>query len=403
MQMRLLRRVREEIVLKNWASARSLLAKCTSKEVEWYILSLELLCELKDWENALPLADEALAQHGDQLQLHLKKGHILMALDRPQEAIDHFVRAEPIQQDESDRLAHARALFQCGQFNLAWIGLEPFIQSSRSGPLLALAADCLFAQRRYQQALLYYEKAAEQGIDNHQLMARHGHCLLRVGRLDEAEVLLRSILEVDESHLLATLSLGSCLEDQERYQEALEIYQNQTIWQLNDARILRQSGICAFYLGEYQYAELYLQEATRRGSQPRKSLAFLGYALECQQRWEEAEKVYHQLIQDHPDYVVGYRGLAWLYGVGISQAIDAETGLLYAKRCVEILPDTSSWEVLSACEARAGNFSEAHQIQENLSRNEADRATRQRRLRAMRALRQKLPLNEEFVARTLVA
>lgn len=402
-QTRLLQRVREEIALKNWGFARTLLCKVSCKEIDWFHLSLELFEETREWENALQLVEEGLELYPNQLQLHLRKGHILMALDRPQEAIDHFAKAEPVQREESDRLAHARALFRAGHLDQAWRRIEPHIQTGRSGALFALAADCLFAQRRYQQALLYYERAADLGVDNHQLMARHGHCLVRVGRLEEAEQLLRSILEMDGGHLLATLSLGACLEDRELYRDALAVYQNPAVWQLNDPRVLRQSGICTFYLGEYEYAELYLREAARRGSRPRKSLAFLGYALECQQRWEEAEAVYRQLVEDHPDYVVGYRGLAWLYGVGLSQTIDAETGLGYANMCVEILPDASSWEVLSACEARAGNFSEAHLIQERLSRLEADRAVRQKRQRAMRALRQRLPLNEELVARTLVA
>jgi len=78
-------------------------------------------------------------------------------------------------------------------------------------------------------------------------------------------------------------------------------------------------------------------------------------------------------------------------------------GISIAKKALELCSDPTSWELLSACEARAGNFNTAHNIQENLSSHNEDKQTRLRRQHAMRTLRKKMPLNEKLVVKSLVA
>lgn len=399
-------RISHHLALSNWTAAGRLIKRLNTKEALrhpfTHQLSIRLLRSTGQWEAALAAVQEGRRHLQGQLLFCLEEGRTLMEMGEPGRALEVLRRCRSILRDESDRLLFAQALFQTGDLNATWEALEPMLEKG-SGRVHALAGDCLFAQKRYQQALYHFESALEHEMDNLQLLARVGHCLIRVGRLYEAEGKLRQILEVDSGHLFATLSLGCCLEEQERYEDALAIYQGGTAWELSDYRILRQAGICAFHIGHYSFAEICLKRAFELGAQQRKTLAFLAYSLECQEKWGEAEGLFRQLIAEYPETVIGYRGLAWLYGVGLSVTVTAAEGLENARKSVDLLPDSASWEVLSACEARAGNFTQAHYIQECLSSQSSDRDTRRKRLRAMRSLRQGVPLNEELVERALVA
>ena len=73
------------------------------------------------------------------------------------------------------------------------------------------------------------------------------------------------------------------------------------------------------------------------------------------------------------------------------------------QQALEMRADGAAWDLLSACEARAGNYDRAHDIQQKLSSDSPDRDTQQRRQLAMAALRRRQPLNTSHVGRALVA
>jgi tetratricopeptide (TPR) repeat protein len=262
--------------------------------------------------------------------------------------------------------------------------------------LLAQQADAMRTAGSLELALPLYEQAlATHPLPRIQLA--RAELLAELSRSQEAEAAFRDVLE--RGHTLpAILGYGELLERQERFNEALTLYQAPRVWERGDARLLRQAGICALHLEQYRFAEKYLREALGRGQKSAKTYAYLGYSLECQRDWEKSQEIYWELTHRHPGDAAGYRGLAWLYGVGLSRNLEAPAALRMARRAVELHPDVSSWEILSACEARAGNLVEAEQIQQRLA--EAGDA---RHLAAMEALRSGQLLDEQHLARTLVA
>ena len=175
--------------------------------------------------------------------------------------------------------------------------------------------------------------------------------------------------------------MGACYEAKGQFDIALLVYTNGKASEEGDCRLLKHLGIAAVYAERYTEAIDSLRTALLRGDQSAKTLVFLGYCFERQDKWEEDEA----------------------HGVGRSRTLDQNAGLGMARCSLDLLPDAISWEVLSACEARAGNFEEAHQIQEHLSASEENQAELVRRREAMRTLRRNVPLDEHLVARTLVA
>lgn len=400
------RKVSQEITLGNWELAAKELKPLQKRGlggVETALLHIQILRGNKLFKEALHFIDESLFIFQHNFSLHRERGKVLLELGDAREALISFRLCEPILRSEEDILDLVTALFQTGDVEVAWSYLRDLVKETRNGRLLALAGDCHFYLEEYGLALELYQRTQDVGWSNYKVLLRMGHSLKSLGKFDKAENYFRQILQKDPSDVSSTLGLGACLEAREKYEEALEVYQTGKAWDVGDQNILRQAGICAIYTQKYDFAEMYLRESMKRGVACPQSLAFFGYSLEKQMRWEESEKVYLRLVKEYPGHVAGYRALAWLYGVGHSKTLNAERGLAMASKALELLPDTASWEMLSACEARAGNFKKAHSIQEGLSSQVKDEKTRLRRCRAMRTLRKKKPLSEHQVLRALVA
>ncbi len=406
MKRRLTRRASEHLSLGQWSAAEKLLKKMYKREPSDEAIAtlyVQLLRQTKRWQEAMTAIDGATRRDRASLLLLRERAKILLAIDRPEEALVTFQKCRPILRDEEDFYDLATAFYRTGKIAEAWEVLLPHVHDSRNGQLLALAGDCRFSRGQFDEALRLYEEAGRAEHNNTQVLARRGHCLRRLHRFTEAERCFTEILRKDSRNVSITLSLGACLEARGQFAKALMVYQRGEAWEMGDVRLFRQAGFCAVHTERFDFAELYLRETISRGGTSEQVLAFLAYSLERQAKWEEAQAIYMRLTKRYPKHVAGYRGLAWLFGVGLTVNLNPAIGLQVAQKSLEILSDLSAWEVLSACQARAGNFTEAHDIQEGLSRQEQSRDAQLRRQRAMRALRKGVPLDENLVARALVA
>ena len=401
-----LREATSLVARKRWEEALSRLKPLINKNVESRrarILYAQILRHTHQPNDALAVIEDALSASPTHLGLQLERGKILLDLQRPQDALNALGICLPVFRSEEDHLDLASALFQTGHHDDAWETVAPLLEGSRNGRTLALAADLLFARKEYAQSLKYYLKAQHCGWKSHRTVSRMGYSLLGGGCIETAEQCFQQILEYDPADIGSTLGLGACLEAKGEFEAALSTYQEGRIWDLGNPRILRQAGYCAVHTRQYRYAEMYLDAAVKGGGGCPRALAFLAYSLECQEKWREAEETYRSLIEKYPDHAAGYLGLTWLFGIGRSATLDSASGLMMAERAVALKPEASSWELLSACEARVGNFTKAHDIQERLSSHSTDATTQQRRRHAMRSLRRRIPLDESLVYRTLVA
>lgn len=403
---RIRKKISEEIALGNWENASKELKILQDKKVldlELALFEIQILLANKSYREALELIEKYLTIYQHNFSLYRQQGKILLSLGEANSAIESFKKCKTVLKEEEDWIDWTSALFQGGLIQEAWNELQEVLHITKNPRFFALAGDCQFGFSDYQKALYYYQLAMENGWDNYHILSRTAHSLKYLGKIFQAEACFRKILEKDPADVCATLGYGACLEAKGKYGKALLVYQRGKAWDKGEWSILRQAGICAIYTQKYDFAEIYLRESLKRASPSPQSLAFLGYSLEKQERWKEAESIYLQLVQEFPEHIAGYRALAWLFGVGKSLSISSKEGLLLAQKAVQIQADSASFEILSACEARAGNFSRAHRIQEKLSSQSSDKRSRLRRCRAMRILRKNMPLDETCILRARVA
>lgn len=367
------------------------------------LFEVQILRQKKAYQEALKKAQKAALDYPDELIFKLEEGKILLKLHKPKEALAAMELCKRILHTEADIYAYASALLQCGFPQKSFELLEPWLAECREGKLFALAAWAHFELKDFGKTISYYHLAMELGFKSHKLLIQLGHAYRRYGNLQQAEHLFFQLLEKDSMDVAALLGLGQCLQERGQFQKALLIYQSGKLWQQKDPRMLLQASICSINIGRFAHAEAYLTQILNAHELTPKLLSYLGYALEKQQKWQEAEQIYRKLIHLFPADPNGYRALSWMFGVGITTTISQEQALNFARIALNICQDPLTWEILSACEARIGNFKGAYEIQKALMQTDQDRESRFRRQSALRKLRQERPLTPSLVVHKLVA
>ena len=348
-------------------------------------------------DEALSKAEYALELFPKDLLMRKELGRIYMLKGLHTKAKETFLEALSVLQGEEEFLEFASACFQSGDVSMAWRYLFPFLKLTSNGRLVSLAADCLFIQKEFSKAIPLYKKAVSLGWVNHKLMNRLGHSFRLTRKLDEAEEAFHRLLLEDRQDVVAALGLGLCFESRGLHAKALILYQQEEIWSLNDERLIKRSGICAYRIGKYEAAKAYLESSIGNEKNNVTLLGYLAISLVHLGNWSEAEDRFQNIAKDFPESYIGYRGLAWLYGTGNS-SLSQEQAIKYAVKAMKIRNDRAALEILSACYARTGDFEQAHRILETLSTELETKEMRVRRLKAMRTLRRQQPLESDLVA-----
>lgn len=370
---------------------------------EAILYQLQVLRGTNRLEEAFALASKAARDFPEDLLFRLEEGNILLQMKRPKEALDAFRVCSPILRGETEYFRLGLAFYQAGNPLQCLEALDSWLPTTQNGEITALAADALFEQKRFKEAIELYTRSLNLGYQTHQVFTQLGSSFRRLGNLSESERVFRSLLEQDPKDVCATLGLGACMQERGHYQKALLIYQSGDVWETKDPRLMKEAGICALRTQKFNFAERYFLEVMKREEPSTSILAYYGYSLEGQRKWQEAEQTYLRLIQLFPSFPHGFRALAWLFGVGLSTTLTTAQGLHFAHAALKLKNDLVSLEILSACEARAGHFAKAYQIQELLCNNDQDPKARLRRQQALRKLRNNIPLDDHHVSHSHVA
>ncbi|MCB1180458.1 MAG: tetratricopeptide repeat protein [Chlamydiia bacterium] len=405
-RFRLLSKAKKLLNKEAWEEAEKillLLYENGERSPDLWLLYSQVLRGTNRVEEALRWIAFGARKYPNDLSFLLEEGQILLRLKKWEESLQKIVRATPLIRSEEDHLALATALYYTDHFEDAWMILSPFLERTRNGFVLTLAADTLVAMGANQEAIPLYVHALGRGGKRHHILLALGNAYHQTGQLKEAEAVFQKILMRDRSDIAATLGLGACMEEKNFYNKALALYQSTPVWTSGDLSILKQAGISALHLQKFELARDCFSQILEKHPPTPLYLSYFGYSLECLQRWEEAEEVYLQMIRLFPHHPHGYRTLAWIFGSGHSHQLTPDEGIAFAHKGLKLLPDPISWEILSACIARMGNYEKAYEIQHYLFTSIDDQQERARRQIAMRVLRGKNPLSDTQIKRGLVA
>ncbi len=403
---RRLKKAERAIALKEWEKAENELRPLYENGLggsDLSILYSQVLRGTQHFEEASRFIAYGLKQYPDDIRFHQEQGRLCLALGKPQEALSHMERCRNALRQEEEVYDLAFTYYSCGNYQEAIDLLAPYILSSEEEKVLSLCGDALKQKGCYQEAADLFEKVLQKKGSQPYLEKKLAVCYRQLGQLDKSTHLFRLVLEKEGEDLEGVLGLGACYQEEGYFLKALLLYQSHKEWKEANPALLKQGGICALHTKRFSLAEKCFFETLEKEGRSPELLSYFGYSLECQQKWEHAQEVYFEMIRLYPAFPHGWRALAWLYGVGFLTILTPKEGVAIAKKALELLPDALSWELLSACEARAGNFTLAHQIQEELLSLDKDPLSRTRRQEVLRTLRKHLPLEDHLLPRTLVA
>ncbi len=408
-----LKKASQRISLQDWEGAsKELIPLLESSKggKEAALCEIQLLKGQGMTEEALLKTHAAALTYPEELSFRLEEGVLLAELGLYQEAVEAFKASSSILRTEAEVIAFAEAALKTGNPHLCLDLLQPYLEPTgsgkaehtRSGKAMALAADAFYELKEFSHAIQGYLHALRAGHASHHTFLHLGHSYRRHGNLAEAEKIFRELNDKDPADIDAVLGIGSCLQERGQYTKAFLVYQTGLSWS-RDLRLLQKAAYAALRTKRYAQAESYFFEVTQRLKPDALTLAYYGLSLECQKKWSDAQQIYHKLVEFFPDSHHGYRALAWMFGVGMSQNLTPDQGLHFAQKALQLQNDSTSWEILSACIARTGEFEKAYQIQLSLAKQDRDHTTRNRRQQVLRTLRKKEPLQDQQVLRSLVA
>jgi tetratricopeptide (TPR) repeat protein len=401
-----LKRVAQLISLQDWEKAEKELLPFLENGKggkEAYLLEIQILRGRGLLQEALHKTVIQSRVFPEELLFRFEEGEILLKLERAKEAVAAFQVCAPILRGEAPLFSLASALYQCSYPKECLEVLDPLLSSTQNGLIAATAGDALYELKFFPEAIARYTQAIALGCKTHHIFIQLGHACRRFGNLSKAEKIFRGLLEKDLHDIDAALGLGACLQERGLHNKALLIYQAALAKTPQEVRLLHQAASAAFRTKKYLVAENYFLALSQQQEPDPQILSYYGLCLEHQKKWQEAEQIYLKLIQLFPADYQGYRALAWMFGAGLSQTLSQNLGMDCAHRALKLKNDPLSWEILSACAARIGQFDKAYQIQLSLAKQDKDTQTRTRRQQALRTLRKKMPLGNHLIVRTQVA
>lgn len=178
------------------------------------------------------------------------------------------------------------------------------LRPESDGVLMQLAS-AAEQQREPEQAIEYYTRVPDTSALHRLARMQQGLNLADLDRHEEAEEMLKAILEEDPDDVRAYLALGGVYHSQENYQAGAELYERAV------ARIDEPQP---------EHWNIFYQR---------------GIAYERLKEWEQAEPNFKQALELYPDHpqVLNYLGYSW-----VDMNMNLEEGLDLIKRAVELRP-----------------------------------------------------------------
>jgi tetratricopeptide (TPR) repeat protein len=169
--------------------------------------------------------------------------------------------------------------------------------SKKPYQLVAVLAECYADQERYDEARACFALATQEAPKDNWVKAHSARLEFINGRLDEAERLLREVLQDDERYLWAGFVLGNVLRAKSDYPAAENVYRRILAVDPNHDRAWAQLGwLLYFGLKRYPEAEDAYRKAISIDENHAWAWAGLGRLLSSLRRYPEAEGAYRKAI-----------------------------------------------------------------------------------------------------------
>ena len=177
----------------------------------------------------------------------------------------------------------------------------------------------LIKQKRMREAGMVLDNCGEARCDfRHFMMCGYliQHRYYDFGPEKDALYCYQKALEQEPENEKALQGYARSLFDMERYQEALEAYDKLLTIQPEKKTYLLNRAVCLTNLGQYADALKDLYRLNFESSDDMNVNRVLAWTLTCDEKYEQAEKIYGQLLSEQslPEDLLNYGYSLWLGG-----------------------------------------------------------------------------------------
>ena len=209
-----------------WLACRQGLA-CAPDDALLLARGSQLLLALERPADALDATERLLANHDADAAAHANQGVALLRLGRPAQALDGFRRASAL--DPALAEPHLNAAAALAALGRPADALEECDAALAIEPGLAVGhrnrGVLLFDLARPEQALASYERALVLAPDYVEAHVDRGTALRSLGRVEEACGALEAALRLQPGHAQARFNLADCLLHLGRYAQGWPLYE----------------------------------------------------------------------------------------------------------------------------------------------------------------------------------
>ncbi|HLZ64326.1 MAG TPA: serine/threonine-protein kinase [Ktedonosporobacter sp.] len=230
-----------------------------------------LLCGLKEYEQAVYAYEQALSLDGELAMAYNNQGFALSRLKRYPEAL------EALQQ----------AILLDGAYAVAYINLS----------------NTLCELHRYQEALSVIDYALLLEPDQASAHSHRGNALYGSGHTEEALLAYEEALQLNPDLALAHYGKGRALHELKRY-EAIQSYERALRLDAKLTEAYKGKGNFLVDYGFYEEALLSYEHALHLDPHAAELYTRKGEVLSTLQRYEEARAAYEQALRLDPDLAV---------------------------------------------------------------------------------------------------
>lgn len=236
----------------------------------------------------------------DAVRLYL--GQVEEERKRYDAALQWYASVRPGEQYINAQARYASILAKQGRLEDARAHLRQ-VKARNSQQRIQLTqaeASILREAMAYQEAFDLLGRALEGSPDHPDLLYDHAMAAEKVNRIDVLESNLRKLIRLRPDHAHAYNALGYTFADRnERLDEARELIETALKLAPDDPFILDSMGWVLYRLGRTKEALGYLQRAYAMRPDP-EIAAHLGELLWIEGKREEAEKIWTEMLKEHP-------------------------------------------------------------------------------------------------------
>ena len=162
-------------------------------------------------------------------------------------------------------------------------------------------ANCYVGLKRLPEALAAFERAARLAPDDPELQLGIGACLGMMGKAAESEASLRRLVERHPRFGLGWFNLANVVRDQDRPEEARDLYGHATRLAPGHAEAYNNLGIVLRELGQFEDAEAAFRACIQIKPEFLPAYASLATVLSDLRRPQEAEALCRQSLARDPN------------------------------------------------------------------------------------------------------